>query len=177
MFFLTKYNPSKEESFFHAIIIGILIGLTTWIFFNEFAVTLAASSLSFAIWSKFADNRKIDNTEKLLLKSNMDLSKSRKLIHGEYALKKIIYLRSILSKSTVAKSAIPYALYELENILNQMYKCCSIGNEKETFKQKKGIIGNFKTQVEIANKDADLRPKYNEFIAKLQEIQVFIEEL
>jgi len=177
MSFLKKYNPSKEESFIHSIVIGALLGLIIWVVIQNIAASIASMSLGFALWSKFADSKRIDFMETKLNSSETELKNSRKLIHGEYALKKITYLRTMLSKSSVNKASIPYALYELENILNQMYRCCTIGEEKEAFKQKKGIAGNFKTQIEISSKNDDMKEKYNEFIEKLQEIQVYIEEL
>lgn len=172
-----KYCPSRNESYVHSIAVGLLLCLASWICFSQLSISIACLFGGFGLFSKYADHKRLEFVDSELKKRDIEVKRNRKLIHAEYALKKIAHLRKALSANRVSKSSITYGLYDLENILNQLYRCCSTGDEKEQFKQDKGVVGNLKTQIEISDRKADLKEKYKEFVESLQEMQVFIEEL
>ena len=169
---LKKYKPDQVNTVIHSLLVGILLGGIAWFISCSFktcnfAASIAVASLGFAFWNKFGDAKRIKSLE-------FQVSHSNKLVHREYAKERIGYLRNLLRKSVQTDIGVSYALSDVENILNAIYKCCSEGDEQRTAKLYKGDIGNFKTQIELNHVTNEIKEG---IINKAQEIQEFLDEM
>ncbi len=157
------------QSFLYPISAAIIAGLLAKLTNCENPVIIGIASFSFAIVSKAFDLFRIGKLEKMI-----DIEK--KLVHRDYALKKISMLRSLANKRS--KESIVNSCNDLETILNKMSKCCEEGcQECVAFKTWKGIIGNHKTQIETTFDNSVLIEKYLALVKTLQFIKTLIEEL
>lgn len=162
------YNPSSWGSFFHAVIFSAACTVC-WCYFISSSNFIPVLAISFTLWSKIADTCKF-------LSVNEKLSNATKLVHRDYVLEKMVFLRNSLNKKNVSKSSVGNNITNIEDILTQMSRCCVTDVEKASLRSHKGNYGNFKMQIDISDGD-QLRSVYDGLLKYNQTMKGILEDL